>query len=367
MKSHSPLREAFPVVSKLTDDNNTRRPHIVADCRSCDAIEAIPLSKQTNNVPAEYGKRLFRNRGWKMGATRAKDCCPKCSGMSRIMAVPREERVDAALYVLDDLDWLKHTVPEVAETPEPIHPSKEEVRKMRAHNTKIAPAPTAMRDAMTKAAIKHSGLQKPAGDAVKPATETAIKTAEKKTGKHSFWDSKSPEERSEIMRERYRQRNAKSAEEASMEVEDAPAASAGERQLALVGELDFPSMPVPEALKADTPRTPTREDNRRIRDALDEHYDERAGAYHGSMRDKTLAGKLIVPVAWVAAVREQFFGPDKCEVDDVAVQMLKAQAATVAELETEYLRTMEDFDARITQARKGLMELASKLGVTLSI
>lgn len=59
-------------------------------------------------------------------------------------------------------------------------------------------------------------------------------------------------------------------------------------------------------------RQPTREQKRQIMSLLDEVYDVQNGYYTGSETDKTIADTLgtgILP-GWVAAIREEFFGPD---------------------------------------------------------
>ena len=61
---------------------------------------------------------------------------------------------------------------------------------------------------------------------------------------------------------------------------------------------------------AELPRLPTREDNRRIRQALDEHYDDGGPYYFDDLSDVALADKLNVPRAWVSDLREQSYGPD---------------------------------------------------------
>lgn len=59
-------------------------------------------------------------------------------------------------------------------------------------------------------------------------------------------------------------------------------------------------------------RQPTREQKRQIMSLLEEVYDTANGYYTGGETDKTVAETLgtgIMP-GWVAAIREEFFGPD---------------------------------------------------------
>lgn len=66
----------------------------------------------------------------------------------------------------------------------------------------------------------------------------------------------------------------------------------------------------PPAMAAEPPRQPTQADNRRILDALTAHYDEELQRYRKAFSDAALAEALAVPRAWIADVRERFYGPD---------------------------------------------------------
>lgn len=58
-------------------------------------------------------------------------------------------------------------------------------------------------------------------------------------------------------------------------------------------------------------RQPTREQRRMIMDMLQASYDTKAERYMGAETDKTVADAIgnVMP-GWVAAIREEFFGPD---------------------------------------------------------
>lgn len=66
------------------------------------------------------------------------------------------------------------------------------------------------------------------------------------------------------------------------------------------------------------PRKPTRDENRRIMDTLEECYDAEKQRYKASFSDNALAARLDVPRAWVSVVREQFYGPEtnEAEIED---------------------------------------------------
>lgn len=63
-------------------------------------------------------------------------------------------------------------------------------------------------------------------------------------------------------------------------------------------------------MAAEPPRQPSQADNRRILDALTAHYDEDAARYRKAFSDEALAKALDMPRAWIADVRERFYGPD---------------------------------------------------------
>ena len=64
----------------------------------------------------------------------------------------------------------------------------------------------------------------------------------------------------------------------------------------------------------ETPRQPSIDDKRRIREALFDHYLEEKGCYAKAHSDKSVAAGLNVPSAWVTATREALgFGPDASE------------------------------------------------------
>lgn len=112
--------------------------------------------------------------------------------------------------------------------------------------------------------------------------------------------------------------------------------------------------PAPE-VHAPAPREPALADNRRIRDALEAHYDEPHGRYHKAFSDTALAETLKVPRAWVAKVREAFYGPDVNEASqikradiDAAIQAVDVGTARLLELAQE----AEDIGLKLRAARK---------------
>lgn len=112
------------------------------------------------------------------------------------------------------------------------------------------------------------------------------------------------------------------------------------------------------------PREMSREDRRIISEKLDEVYGK--DAYKGVWTDSAVAKELDVPRAWVAQVREQFFGPEgsnavfdayliekqKVEADFKAVAAAaeadrQAIAQIVEQSNVEYLAKYADLERRM--------------------
>jgi len=79
--------------------------------------------------------------------------------------------------------------------------------------------------------------------------------------------------------------------------------------------------------RAEPPRELTREDRRRILDALEAAYDLKRGCYNADGSDDKLARHLNVPRAWVAEVRGLVFGEDVSAAKFEAPAKLKALEA----------------------------------------
>ena len=75
---------------------------------------------------------------------------------------------------------------------------------------------------------------------------------------------------------------------------------------------------------AAAPRQPSREDKRKIRDALDAVYLTDKGVYAGAETDASVAKRLDVPRAWVSAEREDAYGPDAATAVDIVKQLVGA-------------------------------------------
>lgn len=102
-----------------------------------------------------------------------------------------------------------------------------------------------------------------------------------------------------------------------------------------------------EPAKADPPRTPTREDRRRVIDALEEHYDADHERYRASWTDKALAAKLGLPAAWVAEERDRAYGPDTNEQAANRTAETEAIRLDMERVQTELLAQFDALEARL--------------------
>jgi hypothetical protein len=107
--------------------------------------------------------------------------------------------------------------------------------------------------------------------------------------------------------------------------------------------------PASAVVSIDAARQPTLDQNRAIRDELDNAYDEKKRRYRGKGSDELVAKELNVPRNWVAVVRSAFYGPD---INEAA----EAFAEDVAKLRAE----LSKLEAQITQATDLYSQLAAR-------
>lgn len=95
---------------------------------------------------------------------------------------------------------------------------------------------------------------------------------------------------------------------------------------------------------AQAPSEPSRDDRRRVSEALDEHYDLKRRRYVGAWNDQKLAEHLDVPRRWVEEVRDLFFGEAGSEAIEGALEEMAKLRADANRLETEILKASEQLD-----------------------
>ena len=114
-------------------------------------------------------------------------------------------------------------------------------------------------------------------------------------------------------------------------------------------------------LRPAPPRQPTRDDNRRIRDAMEQHYDEGAGYYRDSFTDEALAANLSLPRAWVTRIREDFYGAEVNEASlkrgaelDVAIALAERATERLLAMAQESEALGEEMKAARLKLGKGV-------------
>jgi hypothetical protein len=92
---------------------------------------------------------------------------------------------------------------------------------------------------------------------------------------------------------------------------------------------------------------PTREQKRAIIDLLQDSYDTKAGRYLQGETDTTLAAVLDLRPGWVAALREELFGPDgRNEEADALRQELENLRAAITAGEAAHAEMRKALDAQ---------------------
>lgn len=101
------------------------------------------------------------------------------------------------------------------------------------------------------------------------------------------------------------------------------------------------------------PRTPSRDEKRIIFLKIDENYLGESVGYASDWSDERIATDLNVPVAWVAAIREENFGPN---INEATTKAESDFAAFMTEL-TAVRETMAALDIKAEQFAKELQKL----------
>lgn len=113
-------------------------------------------------------------------------------------------------------------------------------------------------------------------------------------------------------------------------------------------------------------RQPTREQRRQIMDLLTATYDTKAERYTGTETDKTVAEAIggVMP-GWVAAIREEFFGPDGSNEELVKLRdelrALREEFARQRNRAQEAITTAQDVQAKIARIADTASSLERRL------
>jgi hypothetical protein len=98
------------------------------------------------------------------------------------------------------------------------------------------------------------------------------------------------------------------------------------------------------------PRSPTRDEKRIIFQKIDEVYVGETVGYSKAWSDDVVAKDLNVPVAWVATIREENFGPN---IDEASAQVITDARALLADVKL----TIQAWNVRADQIEKAIAGL----------
>lgn len=371
----------FEIERRAYGDTGAMRPFVVARCVECDGTEYILDAKGAGNLPEQYASKMFVRKGWKIGNGRSKDFCPSCARRkfgrahlpkspilkgAPVATMPNPEKVQTALGA--KLVEAAIALTQAPETPQADTLTRaDRFRQMNQSRTKEERAAFARQGAENR----RQRLASEAEIARLAAAQERDALREKRgAGVKSWWASMTPEERSERAK-RAAETLARKRGVSHLPLQPSPTV----REQVVTGRASVapkPQEPTPmtATLVADpATRQATREQNRTISEALDANYDIERGCYRGALTDKVLAEKLKFPAAWVAAVRDQFFGPDKNEAAAVLVQDLDSLKKRDADLQSRFSRHFEELtklEGEMNSVRDALHRACKRAGVPIN-
>jgi hypothetical protein len=101
------------------------------------------------------------------------------------------------------------------------------------------------------------------------------------------------------------------------------------------------------------PRLPTRDEKRIIFQKIDEFYVGETVGYEKNWSDEKVAKDLNVPVAWVATIREENFGPN---MDEETAAVTAEAKALVEEIKT----TLQAWNVKDDIIEKSIQKIANR-------
>lgn len=338
---------------RRTADDGKIIPVVGVTCRSCGKEDYTSIVGKTPSI----GSKVFSARGWMLGKRgRHRDLCPDCGTKARTAAdaknrTPKQRRMAhriAAGHI--DLGAGETAAMELVRVP------RNEIMAAVLEPVKKAMEAKQARDGTTPAAT-------PAEAAPAPAQAAGDGGNYKGTGYAKKWNAA---------------RSAKAfvrslgiadpQEGVHFAITEEPGGTYG---YDLIEQPALPEEPQPEPVEAEEielqaqpretlrlaeePRKPLPSDNRRILSALEEHYDADNRRYLANFSDESVAQKLNVPRAWIAAVREQFdFGPDRNVEGDALARKLRAALSEAEGVRDRLLAMAADADTLVANLTKKL-------------
>jgi hypothetical protein len=318
-------RDRFPVESKQY--GVMRRLEAQAVCSAC-GFEQWEHVKNPG-----WAVRVFKGRGWRVGPRRADDLCPNCA-----QASGRAKRIRT----------VEHSAPRPGHGPD--NQAKFDswfnacVRKDPARHLRTSE----MHDCHVAWAQAHC---------VSPLTAYAIGRfvaalgIERFTSNGACWKGLALNPQADRLVLAWR--------EAAIAHPPAPQINAAAPPLSETKVTATPDRPAAAA----APREPTVSDNRRIRDALEEHYDDERGRYRGAMSDAKLSQVLDLPRAWVTRIRDQFCGPDTNEAAAARRDTIAMAHAATSRIYERAMAMAEEADALLAELNSA-KEAAGRIAET---
>lgn len=299
----------FVVHSRLDPETGTRKPQVTAKCQDCGKEEHATVKNPG------WGLRIFKRRGWTLGRTRDRDTCPDCLH-------PAHEPQHQA-------DVIDLVAPELHELPPHIRVEPKPGSKTAGGGVFYDTGFT-RRDNCKRSAVRfHAAAGVP--DAQEGVHFEIIEEPGRKFG-WAFITTPPTTTTAE---------------------EPAPMSDASTQAVRDAQPDNVRQLPT-----AAPPREASRDDNRKIRDALDAAYDEAAGRYKGDGSDAKIADSLKMPRAWVARIRDTLFGPDgneeaamKAAALDGAVREAEAALARITQAVEQGMKVMTEAEGLVNELK----------------
>lgn len=364
---------------------NTRRAAALARCSECGHTESIQSNARKGASAPELTEKLFRRRGWKMANRRSRDLCPTCNsaqqstpryaetvmgakmieaqnrkteeafnkGVSVIRSAADARRERAVSTIQPSLAVEPGIVPETPassqaeETPmQKLDPKLS--KRIRAHQAGMITMAKAWMAAQDVVALRNDNRAKPGETQQDHLDRLTKRMSDLQTQRDALikdLESLKPK-RGRPPKQASTAKPAVAASKPKAAVAAVPAVPEKAPVVApgVIPDVEVLGMPPVEPISLEAVLTPTQQQRRTIRDALDEHYDEDAQMYRGGESDRSMGERLKLPAAMVALLREAMgLGPDR----NNAQQTYRAELESMAEELREVSKAEEQLVLRI--------------------
>ena len=336
--------DLFPIESRWCAETGSYAPHIGIKCRECGKKEWRRSARKG------LGHRIFHNEGWLLGSRRSTDVCPDCREARKSKSrrtkemTPREKKaawaqIEARLTAELDKAKQEGLLEDTGHEPPPPFNTQlaEQLAKVGSEN-----AERVLGGLAEVVEIAEGKADPPLVVGVGPNGYriTALRRKPHQGWRNSgFLHKASAFKAGQVALSKELGRLA-TAPEDFITTKDEDGTWRWRRVIKKEEEAMAEGFSdTGPSVVAEPPKMPTAADNRKVLDALTVQYDEDAQRYRGAWTDSKVAATLDVPRAWVTAVREQFFGPERNEEQDVktkeireAIQMARNAVETLTQM-----------------------------------